>query len=214
MWRLPARHGGEQVRLVDGYGLQHLGREPAVLGDTPADFGDEHLVALPADEPRGLLVVLRDGRRCGEEVAYEQRQRLGGDRLIARQRGKRLADLVEAARQDDTFDAQERAGIQNLLTRKFDLKPEECRVLLAAAETRASEMVQMHSHTSAVFEQMAYEDRVQLVEMLWEVAYADGVLDPEEDLLIRRISGLMYVEDRERVLARQRVVARLGLKPA
>jgi uncharacterized tellurite resistance protein B-like protein len=50
--------------------------------------------------------------------------------------------------------------------------------------------------------------------MLWEVAYADGVLDPEEDLLIRRISGLMYVEDRERVLARQRVAARLGVKLA
>jgi uncharacterized tellurite resistance protein B-like protein len=122
--------------------------------------------------------------------------------------------LVEAARQDDTFDAGERAGIQNLLTRKFDISADECRVLLAAAETRASEMVQMHSHTSAVFEQMEYEDRVQLVEMLWEVAYADGVLDPEEDLLIRRISGLMYVEDRERVLARQRVAARLGVKLA
>lgn len=121
--------------------------------------------------------------------------------------------LVEAARQDDTFDAKERAGIQNLLTRKFDISADECRVLLAAAETRASQMVQMHGHTSAVFEQMQYEDRVQLVEMLWEVAYADGVLDPEEDLLIRRISGLMYVEDRERVLARQRVAARLGLKP-
>lgn len=121
--------------------------------------------------------------------------------------------LVEAARQDDTFDANERAGIQNLLTSKFDISADECRVLLAAAETRASQMVQMHGHTSAVFEQMQYEDRVQLVEMLWEVAYADGVLDPEEDLLIRRISGLMYVEDRERVLARQRVAARLGLKP-
>lgn len=118
--------------------------------------------------------------------------------------------MVEAARQDDQFDPKERAGIQNLLARKFSLSPEECGVLLAAAETRATEMVQMHGHTSAIFEQMAYEDRVQLVEMLWEVAYADGVLDPEEDLLIRRISGLMYVTDRERVLARQRVVARLG----
>ena len=117
--------------------------------------------------------------------------------------------MVEAARQDDTFDAAERAGIQNLLARKFSLSPDECSVLLAAAETRASQMVQMHGHTSAVFEQMSYEDRVHLVEMLWEVAYADGVLDPEEDLLIRRISGLMYVTDRDRVLARQQVVTRL-----
>ena len=42
------------------------------------------------------------------------------------------------------------------------------------------------------------------------MAYADGVLDPEEDLLIRRIAGLIYVTDRDRVLARQRVLARRG----
>ena len=46
--------------------------------------------------------------------------------------------------------------------------------------------------------------------MLWEVAYADGVLDPEEDAMIRKIAGLIYVEDRDRMLARQRVLARRG----
>jgi uncharacterized tellurite resistance protein B-like protein len=46
--------------------------------------------------------------------------------------------------------------------------------------------------------------------MLWQVAYADGVLDPEEDLLIRRVAGLIHVTDRERVLARQRALAALG----
>ena len=45
--------------------------------------------------------------------------------------------------------------------------------------------------------------------MLWEVVYADGVLDPEEDLLVRRIAGLIYIEDRERIYARQRVLSRL-----
>ncbi|HWY61357.1 MAG TPA: TerB family tellurite resistance protein [Rhizomicrobium sp.] len=117
--------------------------------------------------------------------------------------------LVEAARQDDRFDARERAVIERLLTRKFDLAPGECASLLAAAESRAAEMVQLHGHTSAVFEQMTPDDRIGLVEMLWEVAYADGVLDPEEDLLIRRVAGLIAVTDRDRVLARQRVAARL-----
>ena len=118
--------------------------------------------------------------------------------------------LLEAARQDDQFDAKERAVIAHLLTRKFDLSPGECDALLAAGEARAAEMVQLHGHTSDVFEQMAPAERVHLVEMLWEVAYADGVLDPEEDLLIRRVAGLIYITDRERVLARQRVVARLS----
>ena len=118
--------------------------------------------------------------------------------------------LLEAARQDDQFDSGERAVIARLLTRKFDLTPDECGVLLEAGEVRAAQMVQLHGHTSAVFEGMAPEERIHLVEMLWEVAYADGVLDPEEDLLIRRVAGLIHVTDRERVLARQQVLARLG----
>ena len=118
--------------------------------------------------------------------------------------------LVEVARQDDQFDSKERAGIEKLLAQKFDLGPDECAQLLAAGEARAKEMVQLHGHTSALFENMTPEDRVGLVEMLWDVAYADGVLDPEEDLLIRRIAGLIHVTDRERVLARQRAVARLS----
>ena len=118
--------------------------------------------------------------------------------------------LVEAARQDDSFDPKERAVIEQLLTRKFDLGPEECAALLAAGEARAQELVQLHGHTSAIFEAMSPQERIGVIEMLWEVAYADGVLDPEEDLLIRRIAGLIAVSDRDRVLARQRVVARLG----
>lgn len=118
--------------------------------------------------------------------------------------------LLEAARQDDQFDSRERAVIAHLLTRKFDLTEQECGVLLEAGEVRAAQMVQLHGHTSAVFEQMAPEERIHMVEMLWEVAYADGVLDPEEDLLIRRVAGLIHVTDRERVLARQQVLARQG----
>ena len=118
--------------------------------------------------------------------------------------------LLEAARQDDQFDSHERAVIARLLTRKFDLASDECGALLEAGEVRAAEMVQLHGHTSAVFEEMTPEERIHLVEMLWDVAYADGVLDPEEDLLIRRVAGLIHVTDRERVLARQQVLARLG----
>ena len=119
--------------------------------------------------------------------------------------------LVEAARQDDRFAPEERAVITDLLTRKFDLSPEDCAALLTAAEAWAAEMVQLHGDTNAIFEAMTPDERIGLIEMLWDVAYADGVLDPAGDLLIRRIAGLIAVTDRDRVLARQRVMARLGL---
>ncbi len=46
--------------------------------------------------------------------------------------------------------------------------------------------------------------------MLWTVAYVDGVLDPEEDMLVRQIAGLIHVPDEERGLARQRAFAKLS----
>src|SRR3954469_23978576 len=116
--------------------------------------------------------------------------------------------LLEAARQDDSFDARERAVILKLLAARFALSEAECEKLIAAAADHADELGQLHGRTSAIAEATTPRQRVELIEMLWDVAYADGVLDPEEDLLIRRIAGLIYVEDRERVLARQRVLAR------
>jgi|SRR4051812_10067674 len=119
--------------------------------------------------------------------------------------------LLEAARQDDVFDPRERAMIEKLLTERFALSPEECHALMASAQGHAAQLVQLHGTTSDIAAQMTPEDRIGLIEMLWDVAYADGVLDPEEDLLIRRIAGLIYVSDRDRMLARQRVMQRKGI---
>jgi uncharacterized tellurite resistance protein B-like protein len=118
--------------------------------------------------------------------------------------------LVEAAHRDDQFGAEERAVIEKLLTEKFALSKDECDQLMTVGEKTASRMVQLHPYTHAIFEQMDPAERIQLIEMLWEVVYADGVLDPEEDALIRKIGGLIYITDRDRMLARKRVLERMG----
>jgi uncharacterized tellurite resistance protein B-like protein len=117
--------------------------------------------------------------------------------------------LVEAARRDDTFDTVERTAIERLLAQKFALSPEATRQLLAQAEATADRTSQLHPFTRLAVERMDPQQRIRLIEMLWEVAYADGILDPEEDALVRRIAGLVYVSDSDRVAARQRVLQRL-----
>jgi uncharacterized tellurite resistance protein B-like protein len=117
--------------------------------------------------------------------------------------------LVEAARRDDTFGEIERAKIEQLLGHKFQLSPDATRELLAEAEATADRTHQLYPFTRLAVERMPPEQRVRLIEMLWEVAYADGVLDPEEDALVRRIAGLIYVSDADRVGARLRVLAKL-----
>lgn len=122
--------------------------------------------------------------------------------------------LVEAGCSGDRFDARERRVVARLLERRFNLSAEGARTLLAAGECEARRSAELFRFTRIVNERLTHEQRIELVEMLWEVAYADGVLDQYEDSLLRRIGGLVYVSDHERGLARRRVVARSGLDPA
>jgi uncharacterized tellurite resistance protein B-like protein len=119
--------------------------------------------------------------------------------------------MVEAATLDDTFGADERAHIESLVRERFGLSPEEARDLVAEAEGAASASVEWHGFTRAIKEGFDHGERVQLIEMLWEVAYADGELHDYEASLLRRIAGLLYVSGRESGEARKRVLARLGL---
>jgi uncharacterized tellurite resistance protein B-like protein len=140
----------------------------------------------------------------------EAAARQGGDAL----RLALAALLVEVAGSDDHFEDRERRVIARLLERRFNLSQPEGRELLAAGEREAGRSAELFHFARVINERLSPEERVELIEMLWEVALADGVLDQYEDTLLRRIAGLIYVSDRERGLARHRVTRRLGLDTA
>ena len=119
--------------------------------------------------------------------------------------------LVEAATMDSSFDAAERGRIAELVQERFALGADEALDLIAEAERAVAASVQWHGFTSAIKDGFDHAERVALIEMLWEVAYADGRLHDYEASLLRRIAGLLYVSDRESGEARKRVLARLGL---
>jgi uncharacterized tellurite resistance protein B-like protein len=116
--------------------------------------------------------------------------------------------LVYAATIDDHFDARERAKILEQMGARLSLSAAEAETLLQAAEVAVDDSNQLLGFTRAIKDRFSYEQRVALIEMLWEVAYADGTVDAYESQLMRRIGGLIYVTDRDRGLARKRVAAR------
>jgi uncharacterized tellurite resistance protein B-like protein len=118
--------------------------------------------------------------------------------------------LIEAANSDDHFDAAERAVIAKVLEHRFNLSPAGTRALIEAGERAAERSAELFHFTRVINERLSPDKRIELIEMLWEVAYADGVLDEFEDSLLRRIAGLIYIPDRERGMARQRVLQRRG----
>ena len=118
--------------------------------------------------------------------------------------------LIEAARMDSNFDAAERATIGRLLAERFDLAPEAVQSLVEQAEQKIEYSAQYFPFTHEICKRLSIEQRVEIIEMLWKVAYSDGVLDPYEDMLLRQIAGLVQVPDKERGLARQRALEQLG----
>ena len=118
--------------------------------------------------------------------------------------------LIEAARMDDDFDGDERATIERLLAANFELTPAAVRALVGEAEAAVCHSTQFFPFTQQICKRLEPEARVQIIQMLWEVAYADGVLDPQEDMLQRRIAGLIYVSEGARGMARKRALEKLA----
>jgi uncharacterized tellurite resistance protein B-like protein len=117
--------------------------------------------------------------------------------------------LVEAACLDGHYGNAEQAAIYNLLRRRFGLNEAEAASLHELGVAEQSGANQLLGFTRVIKQRYSDEERIELIEMAWEVVYADGELHDHEANLLRRLGGLLYVSDRERGEARKRVLARL-----
>lgn len=114
--------------------------------------------------------------------------------------------LFEAARADGALSEAEEKLIAGLIERKLGLPNDRAAALVAMAAKRVSESVQLYAFTRAVNDALSLAEKIALIEMVWEVVYADGRCDEFEDQLVRRLAGLIHVPDRDRAEARQRAL--------
>lgn len=121
--------------------------------------------------------------------------------------------LVEAALVDGTFDDTERIQVEDVLVHLFELPLADVQAVIADAEATVAQSNQLYGFAKTVKDTFAYDKRVELMQMLWEVVYADGQLDDFEANLVRRVSGLLYVTDQDNGRARKLALEHLGLDP-
>lgn len=112
--------------------------------------------------------------------------------------------LVEAARADDVYSKDERRLIESLLIEKFAVAPVEASSVVDQAEKKQADAVDLFTFVRDA-KRLAYDDKVMLIESLWRVILSDGTKDAWEDMLVRRVCGLLHVEDVDSGLARKRV---------
>jgi uncharacterized tellurite resistance protein B-like protein len=113
--------------------------------------------------------------------------------------------LVRIARADGDYAPEEKERIDRITGARFALSPFEASALRSAAATLESAAPDTVRFTRAIKDAVSFDDRIAVVEALWQVVLADGQRDAEEDALVRLAANLLGINDRDSALARQRV---------
>jgi uncharacterized tellurite resistance protein B-like protein len=101
--------------------------------------------------------------------------------------------LIEVSRADFQEQESELIRMRQLLAEQFSLNDFELDDLMILAREGADKIVSLQHITRLMNEQFDQSMKVRVVEMMWQVVYADGVKDHYEEHLIRQVSDLLYV---------------------
>jgi len=101
--------------------------------------------------------------------------------------------LLEVARADHDHSEAERAALRAGLVRDFGVAETTVDALLEQAAARAKASVSLFDFVQALNRTMVPDDKRELLGLLWEVAHADGRVDPHEEHLLRRLADLLHL---------------------
>jgi uncharacterized tellurite resistance protein B-like protein len=104
--------------------------------------------------------------------------------------------LMEISRADHDVSPPEQRAMRVAMKKVFHLASDEIDDLIATAENVVDSAVSLHDFTAVINESFKPGQKLRLIEMLWDVAYADGHLDRYEEYYIRKIADLLHVPHR------------------
>lgn len=118
--------------------------------------------------------------------------------------------LVHAAEIDGNISDVERTTLHQVIKRHFDLDETQTNTLLAEATQAEHEAVDLYHFTRLLNRALDEDGRRRMVEMMWEIVYADGRVTEFESNLIWRAADLLGISSRERIELGRRVAGERG----
>jgi uncharacterized tellurite resistance protein B-like protein len=115
--------------------------------------------------------------------------------------------LVHIADADGVVTAFERERLEALIEQRFGLDRQATAKLIAQAERSDHEAVDFYHFTSVLKRSLDEEGRLKIIDMMWDVAFADGIVQEIEENIVWRIAELLGISTRDRVLSRQRIAS-------
>ena len=118
--------------------------------------------------------------------------------------------MIEAANIDEVFEEKEKKIIATIIKKQFQIESD---VLVKDTIEKVNESLRdnadLITHTKKVKDSWSLEKRKEVIEMLWKVCLIDNSVDPYEDMLIRKIAGLLYVEAKDSNDAKKKALSSL-----
>lgn len=114
--------------------------------------------------------------------------------------------LIEMMYTDDEIKPEEQRKIKSAIQTKFQLALEETQDLIILAEKEAKDATDYFQFTSIINNGFSAEQKVKVVEHLWQVAYIDNHLDPLEEHMVRKIADLLHVPHKDFISTKHKVM--------
>ncbi len=118
--------------------------------------------------------------------------------------------LVHTAAIDGEVTQRERDRLRAVIKQRFNLDDAATAELIEKATAAEHEAVDLYHFTHLLNRALDEEGRAQIIEMMWEIVYADGRRDELEDNLLWRAADLLGVSPRERIELRRRIAVKAG----
>ena len=143
-----------------------------------------------------MLKLLKDLLKHPEEANHEADVRLAAASL-----------LLAMTRADSQVTEAELRSVRSALKKLLSAGDTEINELLAQAQEEVENSVSLYDFTRVLQGQQTKEEKQDLVQLLWSIACADGQIDPQEELLVRKVAGLLYVSQEDFIAAKQAAIA-------
>ena len=110
--------------------------------------------------------------------------------------------MLEMANADNEFSRSEEERIIKLLNEQFDLSKEAAQAIMSLSESERKRSLDLWHFTNHINQNFSNEEKMNVIELLWRVIYADGRVDMHEEYLMRKVSSLLNIKHEDMIQAK------------
>ena len=141
--------------------------------------------------------------KTSDEVSAAENVQTSRDVRIAT-----CALLIEMAKIDGKFSELERKSIVEVLENSYQLSAERAAAFMEAADEQLEKSIDLWHFAKLINENYSDEEKIKVIETVWQVIYTDGILDKHEDYLVHKLAKLLRLSHKQLIDAKLKVLGR------